>query len=100
MGDYFQQRFEALRQRCPLIQDVRVKGAMIGIELTVDGAAGGQGVPGATAAHQLHAHDRLAFAARSYSDRQPSANRAATYWKSVACTSSLCSETSMRHFLI
>ncbi len=38
LGDYFQQRFEALRPRCPLIQEVRVKGAMIGIELTVDGA--------------------------------------------------------------
>ncbi len=38
LGDYFQQRFEALRPRCPLIHEVRVKGAMIGIELTVDGA--------------------------------------------------------------
>jgi len=38
LGAYFQQRFEALRQRCPLIQDVRVKGVMIGIELSVDGA--------------------------------------------------------------
>jgi acetylornithine/N-succinyldiaminopimelate aminotransferase len=37
LGAYFQQRFETLRQRCPLIQDVRVKGVMIGIELTVDG---------------------------------------------------------------
>jgi acetylornithine/N-succinyldiaminopimelate aminotransferase len=37
LGDYFYQRFEALRPRCPLIQEVRVKGAMIGIELTVDG---------------------------------------------------------------
>ncbi len=39
LGAYFQQRFEALRARCPFIQEVRVKGAMIGIELTVDGAA-------------------------------------------------------------
>lgn len=38
LGTYFQQRFEALRSRCPLIHEVRVKGAMIGIELTVDGA--------------------------------------------------------------
>lgn len=38
LGAYFQQRFEALQQRCPLIQEVRVKGVMIGIELTVDGA--------------------------------------------------------------
>jgi acetylornithine/N-succinyldiaminopimelate aminotransferase len=38
LGVYFQERFESLRQRCPLIQEVRVKGVMIGIELTVDGA--------------------------------------------------------------
>ncbi|MBM4069745.1 MAG: aspartate aminotransferase family protein [Planctomycetes bacterium] len=35
----FRQRFEALRPRCPLIHDIRIKGAMIGIELTVEGAA-------------------------------------------------------------
>jgi predicted acetylornithine/succinylornithine family transaminase len=38
LGDYFRQRFEALRSRCPLIREVRVKGVMIGIELTGDGA--------------------------------------------------------------
>jgi acetylornithine/N-succinyldiaminopimelate aminotransferase len=38
LGTHFQQRFEALRQRCPLIQEVRVKGGMIGIDLTGDGA--------------------------------------------------------------
>jgi acetylornithine/N-succinyldiaminopimelate aminotransferase len=38
IGEYFRQRFEAVRARCPLIHEVRVKGAMIGIELTVDGA--------------------------------------------------------------
>jgi acetylornithine/succinyldiaminopimelate/putrescine aminotransferase len=38
LGEYFRRRFESLRQRCPLIQEVRVKGVMIGIELTVDGA--------------------------------------------------------------
>lgn len=38
VGDYFRQRFESLRSRCPLIHEVRVKGVMIGIELTVDGA--------------------------------------------------------------
>jgi acetylornithine/succinyldiaminopimelate/putrescine aminotransferase len=37
LGVRFQQRFEKLRSRCPLIQDVRVKGAMIGIELSLDG---------------------------------------------------------------
>ncbi len=38
LGEYFRQRFETLRARCPLIHEVRVKGVMIGIELTVDGA--------------------------------------------------------------
>jgi predicted acetylornithine/succinylornithine family transaminase len=38
LGEYFRQRFEALRTRCPLIHEVRVKGVMIGVELTVDGA--------------------------------------------------------------
>jgi acetylornithine/N-succinyldiaminopimelate aminotransferase len=38
LESYFVQRFDALRQRCPLIKDVRARGAMIGIELTVDGA--------------------------------------------------------------
>jgi predicted acetylornithine/succinylornithine family transaminase len=39
IGERFRQRFEALRARCPLIQEVRVKGAMIGVELAVEGAA-------------------------------------------------------------
>jgi predicted acetylornithine/succinylornithine family transaminase len=38
IGARFQQRFEALRPRCPWIQDLRIKGVMIGIELSVDGA--------------------------------------------------------------
>jgi acetylornithine/succinyldiaminopimelate/putrescine aminotransferase len=33
----FRERFEALKARCPLVRDVRAKGAMIGIELTVPG---------------------------------------------------------------
>lgn len=37
IGARFQERFDALRARCPIIQEVRVKGAMIGIELSVDG---------------------------------------------------------------
>ncbi len=37
IGERFRQRFEALRSRCPLIQDIRVKGTMIGLELSVDG---------------------------------------------------------------
>ena len=39
IGAAFRKRFEALRARCPLIQDVRVKGAMIGIELSIEGTA-------------------------------------------------------------
>ncbi len=39
IGARFRQRFEALRARCPLIQEVRVKGAMIGIDLSVEGGA-------------------------------------------------------------
>jgi predicted acetylornithine/succinylornithine family transaminase len=37
IGAQFKVRFEALRSRCPLIQEVRVKGVMIGIELSVEG---------------------------------------------------------------
>jgi predicted acetylornithine/succinylornithine family transaminase len=37
LGDRFRGRFEALQARCPLIAEVRVKGCMIGLELTVDG---------------------------------------------------------------
>ncbi len=39
IGARFRERLEALRGKCPLIQDVRVKGAMIGIELATDGTA-------------------------------------------------------------
>ena len=38
IGERFRQRFEALKPRCPWIHDIRVKGAMIGLELTVDAA--------------------------------------------------------------
>jgi acetylornithine/N-succinyldiaminopimelate aminotransferase len=38
LGERFRQRFEALKARCPLVHEVRVKGVMIGLELTVDGA--------------------------------------------------------------
>jgi acetylornithine/N-succinyldiaminopimelate aminotransferase len=37
IADAFRARFEALQKRCPLIQEIRVKGTMIGIELTIDG---------------------------------------------------------------
>ncbi|MCI0459922.1 MAG: aspartate aminotransferase family protein [Gemmataceae bacterium] len=39
LGARFRERFEALKARCPLIQEVRVKGAMIGIELSIEGGA-------------------------------------------------------------
>jgi acetylornithine/N-succinyldiaminopimelate aminotransferase len=39
IGAAFKDRFEALRQRCPLIQDIRIMGAMIGLELAIEGNA-------------------------------------------------------------
>jgi predicted acetylornithine/succinylornithine family transaminase len=39
IGQRFRERFEALRRRCPSIQQIRIKGAMIGIELAMEGAA-------------------------------------------------------------
>jgi predicted acetylornithine/succinylornithine family transaminase len=39
LGEKFRKRFEALKTRCPLVHEVRVKGVMIGVELTVDAAA-------------------------------------------------------------
>jgi len=38
IGEVFFKRFDSLRTRCPWIQEVRAKGAMIGIELSIDGA--------------------------------------------------------------
>jgi predicted acetylornithine/succinylornithine family transaminase len=38
IGQRFRERFEALRQRCPLVREVRVLGAMLGVELAADGA--------------------------------------------------------------
>jgi acetylornithine/N-succinyldiaminopimelate aminotransferase len=38
VGDAFRLRFEAMQKRCPLIQQIRVQGTMIGVELTIDGA--------------------------------------------------------------
>src|SRR5207302_1255912 len=37
IGDIFRTRFEALNAKCPHIREVRVKGAMIGIQLGTDG---------------------------------------------------------------
>jgi predicted acetylornithine/succinylornithine family transaminase len=38
LGDFFRTRFEKLKQECNIIQEVRVLGVMVGVELTVDGA--------------------------------------------------------------
>jgi predicted acetylornithine/succinylornithine family transaminase len=38
IGERFRSRFLALKEKCPLVTDVRVKGAMIGVELAVEGA--------------------------------------------------------------
>jgi predicted acetylornithine/succinylornithine family transaminase len=38
IGAAFRQRFEALRGRCPWIHDIRILGAMIGLELSIEGA--------------------------------------------------------------
>lgn len=37
IADGFRARFEALREKCSLIQDIRIKGTMIGVELSTDG---------------------------------------------------------------
>jgi len=37
IADAFRARFEAMQKRCPLIQQIRIKGTMIGIELSIDG---------------------------------------------------------------
>ena len=37
IGDRFRARLEALKARCPLIQQIRIMGVMIGVELSVDG---------------------------------------------------------------
>jgi predicted acetylornithine/succinylornithine family transaminase len=37
VGAGFRRHFEGLRERCPWIREVRVKGCMIGVELAVDG---------------------------------------------------------------
>jgi acetylornithine/succinyldiaminopimelate/putrescine aminotransferase len=38
MSELFRQRLEPLTRDCPLVQDVRIRGMMIGIELSVEGA--------------------------------------------------------------
>ncbi len=38
IGELFRRRFARLQEECDLVRDVRVRGAMIGVELAVDGA--------------------------------------------------------------
>jgi predicted acetylornithine/succinylornithine family transaminase len=38
IGERFHARFTALKEKCPLVQEIRVKGAMIGLQLSVEGA--------------------------------------------------------------
>ncbi|MGF1581875.1 MAG: aspartate aminotransferase family protein [Gemmataceae bacterium] len=37
IGEAFRTRFEAMRGKCPWITDIRIRGAMIGIQLSVEG---------------------------------------------------------------
>jgi acetylornithine/N-succinyldiaminopimelate aminotransferase len=39
LGDLFQERLSELQGQCDLVREVRVRGAMIGVELAVDGTA-------------------------------------------------------------
>lgn len=39
VGERFRSRLEALHSRCPTIQEVRVMGCMVGVELSLDGGA-------------------------------------------------------------
>jgi acetylornithine/succinyldiaminopimelate/putrescine aminotransferase len=43
IGERFRSRFLALKEKCPLVTEVRAKGAMIGVELNVEGAPVVQG---------------------------------------------------------
>lgn len=38
VGEVFRKRMTALKQECPIIEDVRVLGVMVGIELSIEGA--------------------------------------------------------------
>jgi len=43
LGDLFRERMTALQSECDLVQDVRVQGVMIGVELSIDGTPVVQG---------------------------------------------------------
>ncbi|MEN6406022.1 MAG: aspartate aminotransferase family protein [Thermoguttaceae bacterium] len=38
IGEVFRQRLEQLRQQCGVVRDVRVRGVMVGLELSIEGA--------------------------------------------------------------
>jgi len=38
IGEAFRARFEKLKERSPIVQQIRIKGTMIGLELSIDGA--------------------------------------------------------------
>jgi acetylornithine/succinyldiaminopimelate/putrescine aminotransferase len=38
IAEVFRARFDSLQKRCPLIQEIRIQGTMIGVELSGDGA--------------------------------------------------------------
>ncbi|MBI2807022.1 MAG: aspartate aminotransferase family protein [Planctomycetes bacterium] len=37
IGAAFHARFDALQKRCPLVQEIRTRGTMVGVELSIDG---------------------------------------------------------------
>jgi len=39
LGEIFQQRLSELHERCDLIREIRIRGAMIGLELAIDGTS-------------------------------------------------------------
>jgi acetylornithine/N-succinyldiaminopimelate aminotransferase len=39
LGELFRERLTALQNECPLVREVRISGVMIGLELSIDGAA-------------------------------------------------------------
>ncbi len=39
LGELFRRRLEQLQQECGLVRDIRVRGVMIGVELSIEGAA-------------------------------------------------------------
>ena len=58
IGEPVPRAVHALKERCPLVREVRVKGAMIGVELAAEGAAVVAELPGTPVAGQLHPLDR------------------------------------------